>query len=275
MAEVKKFYWLKLKRDFFKRHDIQVIESMPNGKDYVLFYLKLLLESIDHEGQLRFSETIPYDEKMLSAVTNTNVDIVRTALNMFSELGMVEIWEDRTLYMREVEKMLGSETSWAEKKRLYRESRKALPERPSEDNSWTIEDNVRQEIEKEKELENKSKSKNNKKAAKPTLDDTLSEISDESLKQTYRDYIEMRKTIKAPMTERALRTLMNKVDSLATSIDGKCSLLETAILNNWKSVYAPKGEANKPQNPRNPKAPAKGDAFMDELQSMYNSIIEE
>ena len=34
-----KFYWLKLKRDFFKRHDIQIIEAMPNGKDYVLFYL--------------------------------------------------------------------------------------------------------------------------------------------------------------------------------------------------------------------------------------------
>ena len=271
MAEVKKFYWLKLKRDFFKRHDIQVIESMPNGKDYVLFYLKLLLESIDHEGQLRFSETIPYDEKMLSAVTNTNVDIVRTALNMFSELGMVEIWEDRTLYMREVEKMLGSETSWAEKKRLYRESRKALPE----DISRTSEDNVRQEI--EIELENKSKSKSkskNTKAASP-LDEILSEITSEELKQTYRDYIEMRKTIKAPMTERALKTLMNKVDSLETSIDGKCALLETAILNNWKSVYAPKGEANKPQNPRNPKAPAKGDAFMDELQSMYNSIIGE
>lgn len=118
-------------------------------------------------------------------------------------------------------------------------------------------------------------SKERKKAAKPSFDEILSEITSEELKQTYRDYIEMRKTIKAPMTERALKTLMNKVDSLETSIDGKCALLETAILNNWKSVYAPKGEANKPQNPRNPKAPAKGDAFMDELQSMYNSIIEE
>ena len=38
----KKYYWLKLKKDFFKRHDIQIIENMPNGKDYVLFYLKLL-----------------------------------------------------------------------------------------------------------------------------------------------------------------------------------------------------------------------------------------
>ena len=86
----KKYYWLKLKRDFFKRHDIQIIESMPNGKDYVLFYLKLLVESIDHEGNLRFSDTIPYDEHMLSTITNTNIDIVRTALKMFEKLGTSE-----------------------------------------------------------------------------------------------------------------------------------------------------------------------------------------
>ena len=59
MAE-KKYYWLKLKRDFFKRHDIKIIEAMPNGKEYSLFYLKLLCESVDHEGSLRFSEQIPW-----------------------------------------------------------------------------------------------------------------------------------------------------------------------------------------------------------------------
>ena len=60
-----RYYWLKLKRDFFKRHDIRVIEDMPNGKEYVLFYLKLMVEAIDHEGALRFSDTIPYSESML------------------------------------------------------------------------------------------------------------------------------------------------------------------------------------------------------------------
>ena len=120
MAENKKYYWLKLKRDFFKRHDIRIIESMPNGKDYILFYLKLLLESIDHEGTLRFSDSIPYDEQMLSVITNTNIDTVRSAMNIFIELKMIEIFDDRTIYMTEVEKLIGSETKWAEKKRLYR-----------------------------------------------------------------------------------------------------------------------------------------------------------
>ena len=40
-----KYYWLKLHKDFFKRHDVSIIEDMPNGKDYILFYLKLLVET--------------------------------------------------------------------------------------------------------------------------------------------------------------------------------------------------------------------------------------
>ncbi len=121
MAEKdKRYYWLKLKRDFFKRHDIQIIESMPNGKDYILFYLKLLCESVDHEGNLRFSEQIPYNEQMLATITNTNVDIVRNAINIFSELRMMEIMDDGTYYMNEVSKMLGSETYWAQRKREQR-----------------------------------------------------------------------------------------------------------------------------------------------------------
>lgn len=117
----KKFYWLKLKRDFFKRHDIRIIEEMTNGKDYILFYLKLLLESIDHEGNLRFSDAIPYNEQMLSVVTNTNVDIVKAAMKLFIELNMIDVFDDQTIYMNEVEKLIGSESDSAERMRRLRE----------------------------------------------------------------------------------------------------------------------------------------------------------
>lgn len=123
-----KYYWLKLKKDFFKRHDIRIIESMPNGKDYILFYLKLLCESVDHDGNLRFSDQVPYSEEMLAVVTNTNVDIVRAAVGVFSQLGMMELMDDGTYFMNEVSKMMGTETQWAEKKRLYRENQKAIAE---------------------------------------------------------------------------------------------------------------------------------------------------
>lgn len=144
MADSKKYYWLKLKRDFFKRHDIRIIEEMPNGKDYILFYLKLLLESIDHEGMLRFSDAIPYNEQMLSVVTNTNVDIVRSAMKIFIELNMIDILDDQTIYMAEVDKLIGSETEWAKKKRLQRTKGDIVPQLSSK---------CPTEIEKEKEKE--------------------------------------------------------------------------------------------------------------------------
>lgn len=149
LRDKERYYWLKLDRGFFKRHDIAIIEDMPNGKDYVLFYLKLMLESVDHEGALRFSDTIPYNEQMLASVTRTNVDIVRSALRMFEELGMVEVFDDKTLFMTEVAKLLGSETYAAKRQRELREKSK-----PG-DNVALLSPECRQDkdIEKEKEIE--------------------------------------------------------------------------------------------------------------------------
>ena len=93
---------------------------MENGKDYILFYLKLLCESVDHSGSLRFSDTIPYSEKMLSTITGTNIDIVRSAMKVFTSLEMIEILDDQTIYMREVEKMIGGESDSAERVRRHR-----------------------------------------------------------------------------------------------------------------------------------------------------------
>lgn len=118
--DTERYYWLKLDRGFFKRHDITVIEDLPNGKDYVLFYLKLMLESVDHEGALRFSDTIPYSESMLASVTHTNIDIVRSAMKILIELGMIEVFDDKTLFMKEVAKLLDSETYAARRKREQR-----------------------------------------------------------------------------------------------------------------------------------------------------------
>lgn len=155
MAKVKKYYWLKLKKDFFKRHDIRVIEDMPNGKDYILFYLKLLVESLAHEGRLRFSDTIPYDEKMLASVTNTNIDIVRSAMKVFSQLELVDLLDDETIFMNELEEMIGAETEWAKKKRIYREKQKELA-LPNEDNERTSEGQKRTLSDKSIEIRDKS-----------------------------------------------------------------------------------------------------------------------
>lgn len=145
----KKYYWLKLKEDFFERDEIKIIESQKNGKDYINFYLKLLLKSLKTEGTLRFKDTIPYNLEMLSTITNCNIDTVNTAINTFISLGLMEKWEDGTYFMMEVQNMVGSETTWAEKKRDYRVKKTLSSICP--DNQKTKKGQVRQEIDTDSE----------------------------------------------------------------------------------------------------------------------------
>lgn len=151
MAEEKKrLYWLSLKKDFFKRHDVRIIKGMENGKDYIIFYLELLCESLDHQGKLRFSEAIPYNESMLATITDTNIDIVRSAIKLFIQLGLVEIWDDGTYFMTRVQEMSGSyvDNDNARRQREFyeRQKLKALEERYDgvrnpNDNQETISNN--------------------------------------------------------------------------------------------------------------------------------------
>ena len=84
----------------------------------------------------------------------------------------------------------------------------------------------------------KERKKEEPKKKATSYDEILSGIADEELKTLYLEYIKMRKLIKAPMTDRALQMLISKVNTLEPdSIYNQKELLETAIINNWKSVY--------------------------------------
>lgn len=113
----KRFYWLKLKEDFFKNYKIKALKALPNGRFYALIYLELLAESTSHEGQLRFSKTLPYDHITLAAVIDEDPDIVKSAIDAFVRLELAEILEDQTIYMREIKKLIGSETGQTIRKR--------------------------------------------------------------------------------------------------------------------------------------------------------------
>jgi predicted phage replisome organizer len=159
MAEYRKdkYYWFKLKDDFFKRHDIKIIKSMPNGKDYVIFYLQLLCESLSHDGKLRFNEEVPYNEDMLAIITDTNIDVVRSAMKLFEQLKLVEILDDQTIYMTKLQNMIGNTTIGAEKKMLQREKSTQLL------GGGQKVDKCPPEIEKEIEIEKDIYINNNKK----------------------------------------------------------------------------------------------------------------
>ena len=130
---------------------------------------------------MRFSETIPYDENMLSTITDTNIDIVRSAMKIFTQLGMIEVLDDQTIYMCEVSKMIGSETAAAGRKRAQRERDAArlaagndaetLQLTSNYDNVTTLSQNSHIEIEKEKEIEKDIEKKSIKEMPPVTLDE--------------------------------------------------------------------------------------------------------
>lgn len=96
-------------------------------------------------------------------------------------------------------------------------------------------ENSTKESKEKKSKVNKSKEEKRKNGG---YDEILSVIEDEELKSLYYEFIKMRKLIKSPMTDRALITLIDKVNKLEpVSIERRKQLLENSIVNNWKSVY--------------------------------------
>ena len=272
MAE-KRFYWLKLKRDFFKRHDIRIIEEMPNGKDYILFYLKLLLESIDHEGSLRFSDTIPYNEQMLSVITNTNVDIVHRAMEIFVELHMIDVLEDSTIYMLETEKMLGSESASAGKMRALRErQRKSQCDLPviKSDTEKEIEKEIDSDIEKKKQIDYGQ------------IKDLYNEICI-SFPRLMSLSENRKKAIRARLNTYSVEDFRSVFEAAENS-----SFLKGKNDRNWQATfdwmdsnfvkilegnYAEKViRREKPQNPRTPRRQPKSDPFMEDLMALHGEI---
>lgn len=123
MAKVKKYYWLKLKDDFFEDDTISWVEEQENGKDYILFYLKLCLKSLRTEGSLIRNvgeRLIPYNVNALAKLTNTNADTVKIAMQLFNDIGLVSLHDTGEIYLNQINEMIGTETDSAKRKRLQR-----------------------------------------------------------------------------------------------------------------------------------------------------------
>lgn len=119
----KKYYWLKLKEDFFDDDTISFIEEQENGVYYVNFYLKLCLKSVKTEGKLiRLigENLIPYDVKSLSKLTGVPVDTVVVAMKLFESIGLVKILETGEIYLSQINELIGTET---DKARIMRQKR--------------------------------------------------------------------------------------------------------------------------------------------------------
>lgn len=167
--ETTKYYWLKMERGFFKRHDITIIENYgggyPDGQLMVNLYMRLLVESIDHNGNLRFSDEKPYNNMMLSAITGLDIKIVEKGMECFKEFDLIRVLSDGTIFMTKVEKMFGAGSS-TERVKKWREKQKEQHDNNDDETSSNVTETV------DKPTFNEVKPKKERAVfIKPTLDD--------------------------------------------------------------------------------------------------------
>lgn len=157
----KRYFWLKLKEDFFDDDAISWLEEQANGKEYALFYLKLCLKSLKHDGFLIRTVgnvLIPYDAKKLGEITRTNEDTVLVALKLLTEIGLVEVQENGTLFLTQLQSLIGSETNAAKRMRKARAKAKEIGTANNVREMFAIcspEIDIEKELEKETDKEQK------------------------------------------------------------------------------------------------------------------------
>ena len=126
MSNNRKYYYLKLKENYFDDDSIVLLESMQDGVLYSNILLKLYLKSLKHGGRLQLDEDIPYSAQMIATITRQQIGTVERALQIFLKLGLVEVLDSGTFYMSNIELLIGQSSTEAERKRAARLQNKAL-----------------------------------------------------------------------------------------------------------------------------------------------------
>ena len=120
MADSKKYYYLKLKENFFDSDDMKLLQAMKDGYMYSDILLKLYLSSLRQNGRLMYRNIIPYTPEMIATVTNHQVGTVEKAINVLKQMGFIEILDNGAIYMSDIQNFIGQSSSEGDRKRAYR-----------------------------------------------------------------------------------------------------------------------------------------------------------
>lgn len=120
MSDNKKYYYLKLKENFFESEEMVLLESMENGMEYSLILLKMYLRSLKGEGKLMFRNLIPYTPETLAQVIRHDADTVKKAIAIFEELELIEKLDSGAIFMTDIQNFIGESSTEADRKRAYR-----------------------------------------------------------------------------------------------------------------------------------------------------------
>ncbi|RVU54655.1 replisome organizer [Anaerosphaera multitolerans] len=122
----KRYYWLKLKEDFFKQNEIKRLRKIAGGDTYTIVYLKLLLLSLKDEGKIYFDCVGDSFIDELALELDEKEDDIQVTVNYLLQKNLMSIVEDDEYYLNEIPTMIGSESESAERVRRHREKQQAL-----------------------------------------------------------------------------------------------------------------------------------------------------
>lgn len=161
MSDSKKYYYLKLKDNFFDSEEMKIVKAMDNGYEYACILLEMYLKSLKNNGNLIFQDKIPYNPKMLSVVLGHNIAIIEKAIKIFDDLNLIELLETGEIFLLNIQSYIGKSSSEADRVRIYRSSieekkmLQASTEETTEESTEDVQmyDKRTPKKEKEKEIE--------------------------------------------------------------------------------------------------------------------------
>ena len=183
MAEPKRYFWLKLHKDFFKRKEIKRLRKIAGGDTYTIIYMEMLLRSIIDDGKLFFDGLEDDFASELALDLDEDEENVKITIQYLLKTGLLEIRSEEEYYLPDTKDSTGSETSVAIRVRRHREKQKALHCNADVTQvkhlcNGELEKELEIELELEKELEIEKDTKANKlpTKAKRFVKPTLSEV---------------------------------------------------------------------------------------------------
>lgn len=149
MSEPKRYFWLKLHKDFFQRKEIKRLRKIAGGDTYTIIYLKMLLRSIMSDGKLYFDGLEDDFASELALDLDEKEENVQITIQYLLKSGLLEMCSDEEYYLPDTKDSTGCETAVASRVRKHRERKKALQ---CNTDVTQVKQLCNGEIEKEKEL---------------------------------------------------------------------------------------------------------------------------
>ena len=120
MAETKRFYWLKLKEDFFRQKEIKKLRKIAGGEIFTIIYLKMLLRSMKDGGKLYYEGIEDNFAGELALDIDENEDNVKMTVAFLMANGILIQNREDEYELLTVNEMTGSECESAHRVRRMR-----------------------------------------------------------------------------------------------------------------------------------------------------------